>query len=54
MVALSVTTRASSGARRYFGLDLLHDGQRVGDVAVGGVGDLLEEDVELEGREAAV
>lgn len=53
-VALSATLQVSSGARGHFGLDLLHNAERVGDVAVGGVGDFLEEDIELEGREAIV
>lgn len=48
-----VTLRISFWASRHAGLDLLHDGERVGDVAVGGVGDFLEEDVKLIGREAA-
>lgn len=49
-----VTLRVSFWACRYAGLDLLHDGERVSDVAVGGVGDFLKEDIKLIGREAAL
>jgi len=49
-----VPFRCPPGTCRHCFLDLLHDGERIGDVAVGGIGAFLEEDVELVWCDAAL